>query len=114
MIEFKLYNFEHKFTSARSFSVGPFTITVTQHHIDNLSKLRTYDKVQLGATPDTGERVVNQRAGDQGETVETAVGTIRKEDCVESILYPPGSNRKCIDDLLSYSFLRNRSWCVFR
>lgn len=112
MIEFRLYNFEHNFTSPRSFSVGPFTINVTQPHIDNLAKLRIYGRVHLTVASDTGERVVNRKIGDQGETVETAVGTISKENCVDSILYPTCSNRKCVDDLcLILTFLTGR--CVF-
>lgn len=108
LISYKLYNFNHSFQKPRTFAIGPFTIDVNNLHCENLNLMRrhggyifTVDEKFKPTFATTGKR--------KGESVETAIASIKESDSKNSVITNPSGGFKTIDDLcLLLSFLTGR------
>lgn len=108
MTFFKLYNFKHHFEKPWTFKLGPFTIEVNDTHCKNLSLLRKHEEYTL--TFDEKMTAVFRITGKQkGETVETAIASIKSTEMKRSVITNPAGGFRTIDDLcLLLSFLTGR------
>lgn len=108
MESYKLYNFDHPYTAPRKFTIGPFCIEVNETHCENLKKLRRHARYTR-THDDKFRPVVVWKDKERGETVETAIASIKKTDICDSLLYPEVVEYKSIDDLcLLLTFLSGR------
>lgn len=103
----KLFNFDHGLKSPTTFTVGPFTITVTEEHIENLSKLPRREE-QLYSSDAFHQPIVTQTPRSPGEFLETACALLNGAP-QPSRLFPKSDADDCIWDLiLLLSFITGR------
>ena len=106
--EYKLYNFDHGFTKPREIVTGVYKLTIQQIHCDNLERLKQNPAHVYTVDPHF-KRVVECRAGTPGETCETAIIEVNKNDVCRSSIYPEIAGRNNIADFsLVMSFLTGR------
>lgn len=103
----KLFNFDHGLTSATTFTVGPFTITITDEHIANLGKLPQREKQHYGSDA-FHQPLVTQTPQSPGEFLETACAHLNGAP-QPSRLFPKSAADNCVWDLiLLLSFITGR------
>ncbi len=117
MQQYKLFNFDHGFSSADQFSIGPFCI-INQKHCQNAELIPKHGRHELSETLDKNGKVNSVKTippTQQNAELwqETAWVEIAETDVKDSILYPTCAKKKNIDDLcLLLSFLTGRRVCL--
>lgn len=107
-IKFSLFNFDHNSSKPRHFEVGPFKIEITEEHCRNLKKLRQ-NKSRVYTINDGFKRIIIQKDGINGDTIETAVAHIQNSKIDNSMLYPEVAKCDNVNDLcVLLSFLTGR------
>ncbi|HCN70715.1 MAG TPA: hypothetical protein DIS96_02965 [Pusillimonas sp.] len=105
----QLFNFDHGFSAAQTFEIGPFVISVTDEHCANLKLLPKKESIYFGHDME-GKRNVKHVPKTRGEFSPTADITWPKyEQVPPSILFPGDEGPDAVYDLVMLlSFLTGR------